>query len=284
MKTNAARLSKNATRETEHKRLVTHLLEHHGFSVTSVRMDEWCNGHRPDLVARQNREIFTIVLQDSEAQGRSLNGAGGCLATTRPVNGSARVTSATAGTDFGRRVPIHAPGPSTSAEPFHLSWVLFHGDNAALEADRARARLYGTVALAELGLAGQHRAGPAPLGNHPRCHQCYYYANSAFSRHRDTLDAVVLSRPGRLILCINSLSSKASRFRASSMARAFSESLVDPDRWERSRIAFILDPAFDRQNDALCLEHLRHKYGTGPLVVMRESLPASGDASPAMDR
>jgi hypothetical protein len=268
MKTNADIVSRNPTRDGEHKKLVTHLLEHHGFTVTSLRIEQWCNGHRPDLVARLGRETFTIVLQDRKAYGRGLNGTARLPATTGAPHASLRTSPETSGPGPNGGISAQAAVGGSAAEPFHLSWVLFQGEDAPHDFDCARVKLYGTKPLAELGLPPGRQASPGPLGAHPRCRQCYFYTDSVFSRHRDTLDAVVLSRPGRLILCVNSLSPRAARFRASSMARAFSESLIDPERWEKSHIAFILDPGINRRDDTACLEYLRHKYGTGPLTVI----------------
>jgi hypothetical protein len=172
------------------------------------------------------------------------------------------------------------PVLGAGAEIFHMCWLHFEGDNAALNFDRARALLYGTMPVADLGLERAPRPATGCLGTHTKWCQCYYFSESAFSRYRETLDGVVLSRPGRLMLCVNSLSPQASRFRASSMARAFSESMVDPDRWERHRIAFILDPTIDRQDHATCLEYLRQKYHTGPLVAAPGTLSASGQGTP----
>jgi hypothetical protein len=276
MKANGHKLRRVHVLDAERKELVTRLLEHHGFSVTSVRVDEWCNGHRPDLVARRGREVFIIVLQDRSARAGSLNGDFGLLAKAGGIQGASRSAGApgrngAAGGPSGR-----ASMSRTGGEIFHLSWVLFDGDEAANHVDRARAALYGTVPITDLGLEQGHESPLAWAGTYPKACPCYYFTEGAFSRYGDALDAVVLSRPGRLVLCVNSLSSNVRRFRASSMAHAFSGSVVDPNRMESSRIAFVLDESIDRTDRAACLEHLRHKYHTGPLVPLPGSVEPSG--------
>jgi hypothetical protein len=157
-----------------------------------------------------------------------------------------------------------------------MFWFHFEGEAAPLNFARAKASLFGTMTVADLGLREAAPTGAASAGPDVKRHQCYYFTESIFSRYRQSLDAVVLSRTCRLLLCINSLSPNAPRFRASALAHAFSESLVDPDRWEKSHIAFVLDGRIDRRNPERCLGYLQRKYRTGLLVALPESgLPAA---------
>ncbi len=274
VKTNTHRPRCRERWDAEHIRPVTQLLEHHGFHVTSINMDEWRNGHRPDLVARHGKEIFTIALWDRTFLEETacvtfdpLASPGSATEAKRRARDAATTATALRAAQF-KVLPTRAyRGP----EPFHLGWIQFEGENADREFDAARARLYGTVPIADCSLVVEPRAEGLLPEARTRCRQCYYFVEGAFARHRDALDAVLLSRPSRLMLCLNSLSSKATRFRASSMARAFSGSLVDPDRWEKSRIAYVLDAQVDRTDQPACLEHLRQKYHTGPLIALAEA-------------
>jgi hypothetical protein len=258
-------------RDAERKELVKRLLEHHGFAVDAARAAEAWAGHRPDFLAQKDQDSFAIEFKEKVNGSASLQGDFP-IAAAKGFDSRA-LSVPRAGLARGALKPSGAP--TAPPDAFRMFWFHFEGEEAPLNFDRARARLFGTMAIADLGL---REATPAE-SIHPRPdlqrRQCYYFTESIFSRYRDSLDAVVLSRTCRLLLCINSLSPNACRFRASAMARAFSDSVVDPDRWEKSKIAFVLDGRIDRRNPETCLGYLQQKYHTGHLVALPESRPAT---------
>jgi hypothetical protein len=272
MKSNIEKFEVGSAGQTEHRELVMNLLGYHGFSVTSIRLEPGGSQPSAELLARQGKEQFAITVcpcvaaageaPESEPAA-SRNGQTSWARLMPMARGAARDTRG-----GGGRASSGVPGP------FQISWVHFEGEDAGLELDRARASLYGTVVLAELGAEPVSRASVALGTERSQRRQCYYFTEGVFSRCRDTLDAVILSRSSRLLLCVNSLAERAVEFRTSSLARAFSESVVDPDRWERSHLAYILDGAIDRRDRARCLKYLREKYHTGRLVTLPWRGPA----------
>ncbi len=147
---------------------------------------------------------------------------------------------------------------SDSEHDFRLIWFTALGMNAEIKFNQFVATLYGTTNIIEM-----HSSQLRP---------CYFFRNSEFFRHRETLDgAVVAAESGdsfELKLCLNPLSARYERLRGSTLARTFALGVEDPLDTEKNKMSFVVDSDIDRRNEAELLSYLQQKYQTQPLMKM----------------
>jgi hypothetical protein len=136
--------------------------------------------------------------------------------------------------------------------------------------DQFEATLYGSTCLVDW--FKRDRAGI-----------CYFFYNGEFSRHRDVLDAAIVSAVPRFKLLLNPLSPNYERMKHSSLTHHLRNGVVDPLAIEAQGKAFIVDGEVNRDDEAEVLAFLQTKYGSagirnitinllsGTLAVPREA-------------
>ena len=139
---------------------------------------------------------------------------------------------------------------------FRLMWFTATGVTARGKYEQFMATLYGRTNIIEMNASEFRR--------------CYFFRNADFFRRAMVLDgAVAAYTNGTSIstkLCLNPLSPRYEKLRASAVLAPFNEAIEDPIEMEQSESAFILDAAIDRKNEAELLAFLQQKYQTGPLM------------------
>ena len=120
------------------------------------------------------------------------------------------------------------------------------------------ATLYGSTNIFQLGQS--------------RLKRCYFFHNSDFFRHRDTLDgAVVAEIDGQDIsarLCLNPLSPRYEKLKASSLSASFGTAITDPLKEEADGEAYLVDCDLDRAKTNEVLQFLQSKYCVDKIMDM----------------
>jgi len=143
---------------------------------------------------------------------------------------------------------------SLQSADYRIIWFLAIGENSKRWFDKFVATLYGITQLADLG--------KSPLNSYP----CYFFSFSDFFRHKDVLDAAIVSYPDpespslHSIVCLNPHSERYANFKKSKLVSLFGTSVVDPPAQESDGTAYIADEAIDRRDVNAMIEYLRKKY------------------------
>lgn len=120
------------------------------------------------------------------------------------------------------------------------------------------ATLYGSTNIFQLG--------------QPHLTCCYFFRNSDFYRHKETLDgAVVAEIVGQSIsarLCLNPLSPRYEKLKASPLSAAFGTAVIDPLKEEADGDAYLVDCDLDRTKSNEVLEFLQKKYRVDKIMNM----------------
>jgi len=134
-------------------------------------------------------------------------------------------------------------------DEFQLVWVRIHSCRGAEQTltEQVRHTLYGIT----LVVGGS-------LGN--RALECYFFHRSTFYRYPQ-LDGAILTFQDRLVLCINTYSTRAEELRKSRIGEAFTRNILDPHELEREGKCLIADCGIDRQDAAAVLTYVSTKYG-----------------------
>ena len=131
---------------------------------------------------------------------------------------------------------------------FHLLWLHGAGRYAEHHAKRFVSTLYGSHLV-------------LPTNRPLDVRQCYYFEDSEFFRHRETLVGVIVSSGKDCQLCINDLCLHAAAFRNSSFRQIFGQGYCDPTELEQNSQAYIVDSNHvDRSDKNSVLMYLRNKY------------------------
>ena len=100
--------------------------------------------------------------------------------------------------------------------------------------------------------------------------RCYFFRNADFFRRASIIDSAVAAyTDGTLIyaiLCLNPLSPRYEKLKASAILLTFQGDVEDPTVLENSKMAFILDTDLNRNDESPLLEFLKNKYQTRPLM------------------
>lgn len=136
----------------------------------------------------------------------------------------------------------HDPGKMT----YHVLWIHSAGRDPNLLNTRFHATLFGTQDLFSLNVE--------PLMT------CYYFNESAFFTHRNSLDGVILTYSNQLQLCVNTLSPRANEFRDSELYKNLSKGLCDPDILKKEEGVLIADCDVDRKDSNAVVQYLREIY------------------------
>lgn len=157
---------------------------------------------------------------------------------------------------------------------FRLMWFTATGVTARGKYEQFMATLYGRTNILEMNASGYRR--------------CYFFRNADFFRRASVIDgAVAAYTDGTSIstkLCLNPLSTRYAKLKASEVMKPFNEAIEDPIEMEKSESAFILDAAIDRKNEAELLAFLQRKYQTGPLMKFDLGYTSASILLPRDDR
>ena len=173
-----------------------------------------------------------------------------------------------------RKAASQLASSASNPHDFCLVWFTGTGYQAHALSEQFIATLYGSTNIIEMGSSHFRR--------------CYFFRNSDFHRYADIIDgAVVAHVEGQALsakLCVNPLSSRASRLRASAFARRFGTAVEDPEALERDGEAFIVTGDVDRNNENALLAELQQKYSTKPLMTFDLGYHSAAVAHPIDER
>ena len=134
------------------------------------------------------------------------------------------------------------------ASDLRMLWLRCSGRFEEVQRQQFEATLYGTTQIVD----HENSDGSRPA---------FYFHNSDFFKHRDTLDAAVVSTTTKAQLLVNTLSPNAESVRCSSFAAAFGKAVFDPSQLEAAGEAFVVDSDVDRRDSAAVLRDLQRKTG-----------------------
>ena len=141
---------------------------------------------------------------------------------------------------------------------FRIVWFTAAGQLHEAKQMQYVATLYGSTNILQLGQSQLKR--------------CYFFRNSDFFRHRDTLDgAVVAELDNQNIsarLCLNPLSPRYDKLKASPLSACFGTAIVDPLKEESDGEAYLVDCDLDRGKKNEVLKFLQSKYGVDKIMDM----------------
>jgi hypothetical protein len=141
---------------------------------------------------------------------------------------------------------------------FRLIWFTGTGPNAEAYYGQFIATLYGTTRIIEMNSDGMRT--------------CYFFRNSEFHRHAQSLDGAVAAHlsNGKLSarLCLNPLSPRFARLRRTKFTKLFGSAIEDPLEAEKRRVAYIVTSSTSREDEGALLRELELKYKTKPLMRM----------------
>jgi hypothetical protein len=235
--------------------LATAILEGWGFSVSPIETGQL---EQSDLLVTAGDTRLLIEektkLDDpkEEERRRATLARGDIHLESIPVKPSNRLSGVV------RKAVAQLTSSSESIpHDFRLIWFTALGINAEPKFNRFAATLYGYTNIIEMHSTGFRR--------------CYFFRNSEFFRHRETLDgAVVAAESGdsfTLQLCLNPLSPRFVALRSCAFAARFESGVLDPTVAEGSGSAYIADTEADRADEAEVLAYLQTKYQTRPLMT-----------------
>jgi hypothetical protein len=155
-----------------------------------------------------------------------------------------------------RKAASQLASSSLGPHDFRLIWFTGTGHEAEALSEQFIATVYGMTNIIEMGSSHFRR--------------CYFFRNSDFHRHADTVDgALVAHVVGETLsakLCLNPLSPMASKLRTSALLDRFGTAVEDPETREREGEAFIVSGDLDRTNEGAVLAEIQRKYRTQPLM------------------
>lgn len=238
--------------DEKEKALAREMMRHLGIELRDIPQN---NTPTPDFAFEIVEDEFTIELKskgdDSESEERFYNELekGHVVSESTPILPRNKLDGVI-GDGVGQMAKFDAEN-----RKFRIIWLHCAGRKPDLHWRRFHATLFGSATLISLEKTSTLL--------------CYYFYDSSFFRHRDSLDGAILSTPtGQFQLCINSLSPRADRFRSTELVRRAAAGLCDPTREEGRSGALIADCMISRKNTADVLEYLKGKYSIGHLQEM----------------
>ncbi|MBI4191098.1 MAG: hypothetical protein HY525_11245 [Betaproteobacteria bacterium] len=232
------------------------VFKHLGFDVEPIPTDA---EERADWKVTVGPSVFLveekIKLDDAEMLVRrrvALDG-GQVFPTHVPIKPDNTLSGITrkAATQIAATAP-HVP------HDFRIVWFTAAGRLHEPKRMQYVATLYGSTNIFQLGQPGLKR--------------CYFFRNSDFFRHRDTLDgAVVAELDGKDIsarLCLNPLSPRYKTLKASPLSASFGTAIIDPLKEEADGEAFLVDCDLDRAKSNEVLQFLQSKYSVDKIMDM----------------
>ena len=142
---------------------------------------------------------------------------------------------------------------------YHVIWAHCTGLNEGLSPIRLHATLYGTQKLVSTDVAHVITA--------------YYFLHNSFFRHRETLDAVIISQEGGARLQLNPFSVCRDMFARTRFGRVFGDPFL-PEQQSGSPNVMICDADAPRGDKDAMVGYLREKYRLNHLQLMPMSFIA----------
>lgn len=141
---------------------------------------------------------------------------------------------------------------------FRVAWIHCVGLGNSASFDQIFASIYGSETVVDWGTE-----------NNPRNGECYYFRDSEFYKHRNSIDAVVITKEnGDCKLCLNNHSPRYQALRSTEFAKKFECGVIDPPHEDATGVAFHVDGEVDRKNSREVLEFLKNKYDSPKLLDM----------------
>lgn len=125
-----------------------------------------------------------------------------------------------------------------------LVWLMCVGHKAESCVEQYRATLYGL----------------ADIVSENGARDCYFFHNSDFYNHRNSLDGAIVSDDKHAWLCLNPLSPRYETLKTSSLAELLANAVEDPLESEAQGKSLIVDSNVDRNNTEAVLRFLENKY------------------------
>ncbi|MEW6681617.1 MAG: hypothetical protein AB1451_01645 [Nitrospirota bacterium] len=141
-------------------------------------------------------------------------------------------------------------------DAFRLLWLQCEGREAADHRRRFQSTLFGIQEIIDMDDATHDSR------------YCYYFGNSEFFRHRETLDGAIIFANDEIQLCVNTLSPRVEGFRRSKLVQVLAAGLCDPDALEARGEGYIVDGDIDRRDKNLVIGHLAAKYNRPRLIFI----------------
>ncbi|MBI4833869.1 MAG: hypothetical protein HY811_03490 [Planctomycetes bacterium] len=237
-------------REDDFKPKVKKFLKGLGIDVRDIPSQG--NGKTPDFSAKSNNDSYTIELKikgdDVEETGREKEvlERGEILEKSIPIE--PRNTLSGIVDDGVKQMKFHDRDNKT----YHILWIHSAGQDPKLHYERFKSTLFGTGTFFSTGKETMI---------------CYYFNESAFYKHRNSLDGVILSVSDQCQLCVNTLSSRKDKFRQSDLYKNLSNALLDPDAEEDTEEGIMIaDCDIDRKHQGDVVKYLQKKYNLSSLV------------------
>jgi hypothetical protein len=165
---------------------------------------------------------------------------------------------------------IVATAPHVSHD-FRIVWFTAAGQLHEPRRMQYLATLYGTTNIFQLGQS--------------RLKRCYFFRNSDFFRHRNTLDGAVVAeiedQDISARLCLNPLSPRYEKLKASPLSASFGTAVVDPLKEEADGEAYLVDSDLDRTKTNEVLQFLQSKYRVDKIMNMDMSFARAEVAAKA---
>ena len=227
---------------------VQNKLENMGFCVDRISESD---RPRPDLVVSVRNATYVIEVKTKEpnaevtAKRDEILESGDIFSHTEPL-GPRNLLS---GLVKNAAKQLRAYSRSELTDFYSIVWLYCVGLHAEDRCEQFINTLYGSTMITDWD--GDF-TGP-----------CYFFRNSEFYRHRNTLDAAVVSTDENLLLCLNPLSHRYEKVKETKLISELLDWTLDPLEWEARGEALFVDGAVDRGNQRAILDFLRKKYSLG---------------------
>lgn len=168
---------------------------------------------------------------------------------------------------------------------FRVAWICATGRNQQAKHEQFKAALYGSTRIFDPDRDNHHQppnfCGHSESFNsdllflqlarctnmivHAEGRPCYFFGNSEFFNHKETLDAAVVSTLHEAELCLNPHSPKFKEFQKSKLTQKFDGAVCNPVAEEAAGDAYVVDSSVDRDDKEAVMNYLREKYNAPKL-------------------
>ena len=227
---------------------VQNKLENMGFWVDRISESD---RPRPDLLASDRDASYVIEVKTKEpnvevtAKRDEILESGEVFSHVEPL-GPRNLLS---GLVRNAVKQLRAYSPSELTDLYSIVWLFCAGLHAEDQCEQFINTLYGSTTITDWD--GDF-TGP-----------CYFFRNSEFYRHQNTLDAAVVSTEEELLLCLNPLSHRYEKIKETKLISELLDCTLDPLEREARGEALFVDSDVDRGNEQAILDFLRKKYSLG---------------------
>lgn len=229
-------------------------LEHWGAIVEEIATSD---SEQSDFLASIDSSVLLIEEKTKVDNPERLAKRREALETGQVYSSSRRLVRDNRLSGVVHKAASQLASSSLRRHDFRLIWFTGTGYEAEALSEQFTATVYGTTNIIEMGSSHFRR--------------CYFFRNSDFHRHADTVDgAIVAHVVGEALsakLCVNPLSPRASKLRTAAFLSRFGGAVEDPKSREREGEAFIVSGDLDRTNEGLLLAEIQRKYKTQPLMT-----------------